>query len=133
MQRIGCATIVRPEHFVIVNAKDAICKTKIFKEFDKIESKKKSFQEGIKINSIQKDLDKFSENITNSDHLYGYREEFKQSETRLPTEEESQVIVEEISNEISKQLSGITQQDVQQVISGEPLVDREIDIADMPI
>ena len=68
------------------------CKTKIFKEFDKIESKKKSFQEGIKINSIQKDLDKFSENITNSDHLYGYREEFKQSNCFILLNETNQQI-----------------------------------------
>ena len=68
------------------------CKTKIFKEFDKIESKKKSFQEGIKINSIQKDLDKFSENITSSDHVYGYREEFKQSNCFILLNETNQQI-----------------------------------------
>ena len=80
------------EFLEISKAEVLDCKTKIFKEFDKIESKKKSFQEGIKINSIQKDLDKFSENITNSDHLYGYREEFKQSNCFILLNETNQQI-----------------------------------------
>ena len=38
-------------------------RSKIFKEFDDIELKRKNFQKTVKIESIQKNLDKFSENI----------------------------------------------------------------------
>ena len=39
-------------------------RSKILKEFDDIELKRKNFQKTVKIESIQKNLDKFSENIT---------------------------------------------------------------------
>ena len=68
------------------------CKTKILKEFDKIESKKKSFQEDIKINTIQKNLDKLSEDITNIDKVLDYNKEFEQSNCIILLNESNQQI-----------------------------------------
>ena len=68
------------------------CKTKIFKEFDKIESKKKSFQKDIKINTIQKNLDKFSENINDDDKVLDYNKEFEQSNCIILLNETNQQI-----------------------------------------
>ena len=80
------------EFLKISKAEVLDCKTKIFKEFDKIESKKKSFQEDIKINPIQKNLDDFSENITNIENQYEYKEEFKQSNCFILLNETNQQI-----------------------------------------
>ena len=68
------------------------CKTKILKEFDKIESKNKSFQEDIKINTIQKNLDKLSEDITNIDKVLDYNKEFEQSNCIILLNESNQQI-----------------------------------------
>ena len=80
------------EFLEISKAEVLDCKTKIFKEFDKIESKKKSFQEDIKINTIQKNLDKFSENINASDKVSDYNKEFQQSNCIILLNETNQQI-----------------------------------------
>ena len=80
------------EFLEISKAEVLDCKIKIFKEFDKIESKKKSFQEHIKINTIQKDLDKFSENITSMDKILDYNKEFEQSNCIILLNETNQQI-----------------------------------------
>jgi hypothetical protein len=80
------------EFLEISKAEVLDCKIKIFKEFDKIESKKKSFQEHIKINTIQKDLDKFSENITSMDKVLDYNQEFEQSNCIILLNETNQQI-----------------------------------------
>ena len=54
-------------------------RSKILKEFDDIELKRKNFQKTVKIESIQKNLDKFSENITDFDYFEDYEKEFEKS------------------------------------------------------
>ena len=79
--------------FLEISKKEVLdCKTKILKEFDKIESKKKSFQEDIKINTIQKNLDKLSEDITNIDKVLDYNKEFEQSNCIILLNESNQQI-----------------------------------------
>ena len=80
------------EFLEISKAEVLDCKTKIFKEFDKIESKKKSFQKDIKINTIQKNLDKFSENINDGDKVLDYNKEFEQSNCIILLNETNQQI-----------------------------------------
>ena len=80
------------EFLEISKAEVLDCKTKIFKEFDKIESKKKSFQEDIKINTIQKDLDKFSKNIATMDNVLDYNKEFEHSNCIILLNESNQQI-----------------------------------------
>jgi len=80
------------EFLEISKAEVLDCKIKIFKEFDEIETKKKSFQEHIKINTIQKDLDKFSENITSMDKILDYNKEFEQSNCIILLNETNQQI-----------------------------------------
>ena len=80
------------EFLEISKAEVLDCKTKIFKEFDKIESKKKSFQKDIKINTIQKNLDKFSENINDSDKVLDYNKEFEKSNCIILLNETNQQI-----------------------------------------
>ena len=80
------------EFLEISKAEVLDCKTKIFKEFDKIESKKKSFQEDIKINTIQKDLDKFSKNVTTMEKVLDYNKEFEHSNCIILLNESNQQI-----------------------------------------
>ena len=80
------------EFLEISKAEVLDCKTKIFKEFDKIESKKKSFQEDIKINTIQKDLDKFSKNISTMEKVLDYNKEFEHSNCIILLNESNQQI-----------------------------------------
>ena len=80
------------EFLEISKAEVLDCKTKIFKEFDKIESEKKSFQEDIKINSIQKNLDNFSENIIDNNYRNEFREEFNKSNCIILFNETNQQI-----------------------------------------
>ena len=80
------------EFLEISKAEVLDCKTKIFKEFDKIKSKKKSFQKDIKINTIQKNLDKFSENINASEKVSDYNKEFEQSNCIILLNETNQQI-----------------------------------------
>ena len=80
------------EFLEISKAEVLDCKTKIFKEFDKIKSKKKNFQKDIKINTIQKNLDKFSENINASEKVSDYNKEFEQSNCIILLNETNQQI-----------------------------------------
>ena len=80
------------EFLEISKAEVLDCKTKIFKEFDEIESKKKSLQKDIQINTIQKNLDKFSENINDSDKVSDYNKEFQQSNCIILLNETNQQI-----------------------------------------
>lgn len=80
------------EFLEISKAEVLDCKTKIFKEFDEIESKKKSLQKDIQINTIQKNLDKFSENINDSDKVLDYNKEFEQSNCIILLNETNQQI-----------------------------------------
>ena len=81
------------EFLEISKAEVIDCKTKIFKEFDNIEAKRKNFQDEIKINPIQKNLDKFSENIHNSTYeTYGIDEEIKKSNCIVLLNESNQQI-----------------------------------------
>jgi len=80
------------EFLEISKAEVLDCKTKIFKEFDEIESKKKSLQKDIQINTIQKNLDKFSENINDSDKVLDYNKQFEQSNCIILLNETNQQI-----------------------------------------
>ena len=81
------------EFLEISKAEVIDCKTKIFKEFDNIEAKRKNFQDEIKINPIQKNLDKFSENIHYSTYeTYGIDEEIKKSNCIVLLNESNQQI-----------------------------------------
>ena len=66
-------------------------RSKILKEFDNIELKRKNFQKTIKINTIQKNLDKFSENITELDY-FDYEKEFEKSNCIILLNETNQQI-----------------------------------------
>ena len=80
------------EFLEISKAEVLDCKTKILKEFDKIELKQKSFQEDIKINTIQKNLDKFSENINESGKVLEKNKEFEHSNCIILLNESHQQI-----------------------------------------
>ena len=67
-------------------------RSKILKEFDDIELKRKNFQKTVKIESIQKNLDKFSENITDIDYFEDYEKEFEKSNCIILLNETNQQI-----------------------------------------
>ena len=67
-------------------------RSKILKEFDDIELKRKNFQKTVKIESIQKNLDKFSENITDFDYFEDYEKEFEKSNCIILLNETNQQI-----------------------------------------
>ena len=67
-------------------------RSKILKEFDNIELKRKNFQKTVKIGSIQKNLDKFSENITDFDYFEDYEKEFEKSNCIILLNETNQQI-----------------------------------------
>ena len=67
-------------------------RSKILKEFDDIELKRKNFQKTVKIASIQKNLDKFSENITDIDYFEDYEKEFEKSNCIILLNETNQQI-----------------------------------------
>lgn len=92
------------EFLEISKAEVLDCKTKILKEFDKIDTEKKSFQENIKINTIQKNLDKFSENITNKDKALDYNKEFEHSNCIVLLNESNQKLQKFRENPIEDHL-----------------------------
>ena len=67
-------------------------RSKIFKEFDNIEFKRKNFQEKIIIETIQKNLDKFSENIADISYSKDYEKEFEKSNCIILLNETNQQI-----------------------------------------
>ena len=67
-------------------------RSKILKEFDDIELKRKNFQKTVKIESIQKNLDKFSENIADISYSKDYEKEFEKSNCIILLNETNQQI-----------------------------------------